>query len=219
MFSLLLFSVLSHCQAIYFTPSGILQGTPFSYDDATVSDIKQRNPNLASRTFQLLRGKFGNTTGIDTRPFPIIQGTLIGPFSLIPFVPSNRNYSLLEWTPLTAGVAYSQQVVFTDVNNSESIITTVGGFIEPFAFNTLTAPSVGLPAGQRNGTLAIPGSTVFKCHWALASETSSWAPGCLVSASTSPVLQTTVGTVTHWSPSASSPKPVKYTTGDGAGAI
>ena len=161
-----------------------------------MSDIKQRNPNLASRTFQLLRGKFGNTTGIDTGPFP---------------------YSLLEWTPLTAGVAYSQQVVFTDVNNSESIITTVGGFIEPFAFNTLTAPSVGLPAGQRNGTLTVPGSTVFKCDWALASGTSSWALGCLNSASSSPVSQLSVGSLMYWSPSADAPFTSKYTTGDGAG--
>jgi hypothetical protein len=182
-----------------------------------VSDIKQRNAGLASKTFQLLRGKFGNTTGIDTRPFPIIQGTLIGPLSLIPFDSTNRNYSLIEWTPLTAGVAYSQQLVFTDVNNSESIVTTMGGFIEPFAFNTLTMPSAGLPAGQRNGTLTVPGNSAFQCDWSLASGTSSWAPGCLVSASNSPVLQTTVGSLMYWSPSASSPKATKFTTGDGAG--
>jgi hypothetical protein len=172
---------------------------------------------LASKDFQLLRGKFGNRTGIDTRPFPIIQGTLIGPLSLIPFDTTNRNYSLIEWTPLSAGVAYTSQYVFSDVSNTQTIVTTHGGFIEPFAFNTLTAPSAGLPAGQRNGTLTVPGSSVFQCDWALASGTSSWAPGCLVSASTSAPFQTLVGSLTYWSPSASAPKPTKYTTGDGAG--
>jgi len=62
----------------------------------------------------------------------------------------------------------------------------------------------------------VPG-TVTQCDWALASGTSSWAPGCAVSASTSPALQLTVGSLMYWSPSATIPTSTKYTTGDGAG--
>jgi hypothetical protein len=183
-----------------------------------VDEIKQRNPDIASETFQLLRGKFGNTTGIDTRPFPIVQGTLIGPLDLIPFTPFNRNYSLIEWTPLTAGVAYTKQVIFIDGNNSEAMVKTMGGFIEPFAFNTMTAPATGLPAGERSGTLTVPtGSPGFQCNWALASATSSWDPGCLASASTDPLYQMAVGSLNYWSPSAATPQATQFTTGDGSG--
>lgn len=210
--------IIINLQAIYFTPAGILRNTPFSYDQATVADIKSRNSGLASKNFLLLRGKFGNTNGIDTRPFPIIQGTLIGPLDLIPFTPINRNYTLVEWTPLSAGVAYSNEVVFRDLNNTKSISTIVGGLIEPFAFNSLTSPTIGLPAGQPNGTLTIPGpTTTTQCDWALGSGTSSWAVGCAVSASVVPAIQLTVGTVNYWAPSESIPKVSKYTVGDGAG--
>jgi hypothetical protein len=85
---------------VFFTPSGITRGAPFSYDSATVADIKARNPDLQNVEFQLLRGNFGENNsmlGIDKRPFPIIQGTLIGPESMVPWLPANRNYTLMEW--------------------------------------------------------------------------------------------------------------------------
>lgn len=84
---------------MFFTPSGIARGLPFSYDKDTVADIKLRNPDLRNVNFQLLRGNFGdnNATGIDKRPYPIIQATLIGPESMVPWLPANRNYSLMEW--------------------------------------------------------------------------------------------------------------------------
>lgn len=86
----------------------------------TEADIKARNPDLNETTFQLLRGKWGNTTGIDARPFPIIQATNVGVRSMMPWLPENRNYSLLEWTPLSAGEAHTRQFTFTDVNGTET---------------------------------------------------------------------------------------------------
>jgi hypothetical protein len=86
-------------QEVYFTPSGIARGVPFSYDNDTVADIKHRNPDLLNTEFQLLRGNFGdnNASGIDKRPYPIIQGAMCGPEDMIPWMPANRNYSLMEW--------------------------------------------------------------------------------------------------------------------------
>jgi hypothetical protein len=87
-----------NAQAIYFTKSGIIRGAPFSYDLDTVTDIKRRNPALQDIEFQLLRGNFGETNnGVDKRPFPIIQAALIGPLDMMPWLPDNRNYTLLEW--------------------------------------------------------------------------------------------------------------------------
>ena len=117
-------------------------GLPFSYTNETVADIKARNPTLNNTDFVMVRGTFGNTsanttTGIAHRPYPIIQTTLIGPYSQLPLNHEVRNYSLIEWTPLYVGAAHTRVIGYKGVNK------TVGGYIEPFAFNMYSRKSKG----------------------------------------------------------------------------
>lgn len=208
-------------QYIYFTPSGVGRGVPFSLNDESVAEIKQNNPQLANTTFLLPRGSDVNTSaaGIDPRPFPIIQATLIGPFAMMPWLPSNRNYSMVEWTPLTAGVAYTRgPVTFTAINSTDSTYDIIGGYISPFAFNSSEAPDAGLPKGVASGLLEVPESQIF-CDIALASGTSSWAPGEDISASVDPLIEKASGKLNYWAPAAPDPSAqyTLYSTGDGAG--
>lgn len=194
---------------------------PFSFKPSTVEDIKTRNPDtLANTTFLLVRGESGNTEGIDPRPFPIIQATQIGPNKYLPSQPSNRNYTLYEWTPLTAGHAYSLPVYFNKVNAAPNFGEeyTIGGFVEPYATNgEAGGPFVGLGAGQASGILAVPG-TVLSCDLAFASGTSSWAIGTTVAAANT-IDDLSLGQLRYWSPSDNFPaaESATFATGDGAG--
>lgn len=51
--------------------------------------------------------------------------------------------------------------------------------MEPFAFAGDVAPINGLPSGASEGFLTVPAkaNATPACDWALASGTSSWAPG------------------------------------------
>lgn len=207
-------------QAIYFSPSGIRSGIPFSLNNATVTDIKLRNPSLLETEFLLLRGNFGDTVGIDPRPFPIIQATLIGPLGMLPFDFSNRNYTLVEWTPLSAGVAYSNTVDYDTLVQADKDFTrkTIGGLVEPYAFAGESGPTTGIPEGQSSAYITVPGTTPM-CDIILASGTSSWGPGTTIAASESKALQEDAGQLNYWSPSAAQPSSEYevYATGDGAG--
>jgi hypothetical protein len=186
-----------------------------------VDDIKARNPEtLANTTFILLRGESGSTDGIDPRPFPIIQGTQIGPNAFLPAQPSNRNYTMYEWTPLTAGHAYSRAVTFNTVDGTAADAKEymIGGFVEPYATNGQGGgPAVGLPVGEASGILSVPG-TVSACDWALASGTSSWAIGTAVAAANN-IITLSLGELRYWSPSDDAPvaESAVFATGDGAG--
>lgn len=217
-------------QAIYFDPAGIYRHVPFSYDNETVQGIIARNPQLNNTDFIVLRGKNqnNNTQGevsldtVDERPFPIIQATMVGPLSGMPWKPNNRNYSLMEWTPLSAGVAYSHDVSYTpESKGPEDPVTTVnmiGGYIEPFAFNNTGAPTVGLPPNVTQGFLEVPESGIW-CDLVLASGTSSWAPGEYIASSSSSDIEKLAGQFQYWAPAA--PNPLDQLTtmaaGDGGG--
>jgi hypothetical protein len=56
-------------QKFYFEKAGIKSNVPFSWNEATVNDIKKRNPSLYDTEFMLLANK--------ERPYPII-GTGLG---------------------------------------------------------------------------------------------------------------------------------------------
>jgi len=213
---------LAAVQAIYLTPSGVGRGVAFSYDKATVADIRRRNPALQDSEFLLPRGNFNESSpGIDKRPYMIIQGTMNGPRAEMPWNDENRNYSMLEWTPLTAGVAYSHQVAYHGLNTSYYALKTIGGFVEPFAFGGKRGPVEGLPVGASSGTLSVPAdsdATIY-CDVAMATGTSSWAPGCFYASTSDLVTQSFAGKLDYWAPSAPSPEGefAEVAVGDGGG--
>lgn len=206
-------------QEIYLTPSNIPRGKPVSYNSDSVADIKSRNPSLQDTDFLLLRGSGGSSSGIDQRPFPIMSTTLIGPQDLLPYTPENRNYTLLEFTPLSTGVVKSATVHYESTERSGGQVTqTVGGLVESFVFGADSAPSSGLGEGVASGLLEIPDAALM-ADVAMAAGTSSWAVGCAVAASDNKLAQEAVGTLNYFAPSATSPADDfdVFLIGDGAG--
>ncbi len=142
-----------------------------------------------------------------------------GPRDELPWQPSNRNYSMLEWTPLTAGVTYTRDVTYNGAGDSTyHAVKTIGGYVEPFAFGGQAGPSLGLPSGQSTGYLTVPGNDVF-CDLAMATGTSSYADGNDAAAGTDLVVQRSAGNLSYWSPAAADPQSqfTNMAVGDGAG--
>lgn len=163
----------------------------------------------------------GNTTeqGIDKRPYPIISSTLVGPLDYLPARPDNRNYNLIEYTPLSVGVGYSNNLTYSSYyNDTNSTTYIVGGIIEPFAYDLGTAASAGLPPGAHSGSLDIPDSPIM-CDLALTGASGSWAPGTTIAASLEPALWETAGMENYSAPSASHPDDMLqvFAVADGAG--
>ncbi|CAE7582821.1 unnamed protein product, partial [Symbiodinium microadriaticum] len=208
-------------QAIYLTPSGINKGVPVSYNEDSLADIKSRNPSLASTEFILPRGTLSSvgSDGIDKRPFPILSTTLIGPNELLPYTPENRNYTLLEFTPLSVGVVRTATVHYASTEwRGGQVTQTVGGLIASFAFGGDAAPEEGLPEGEASGILTVPNRTLLS-DVGMAAASSSWAPGCSVAASDNIISQAAVGELNYFAPSGD--RPVDdfdvFILGDGAG--
>ena len=82
-------------QETYYEPVGIKRSTRFSWNQATVNDIKKRNPSLKNEIFLLPTNK--------NRPFPIVGTAIVGPNEGAPYSYDTRNFSLIEFTPLYVG--------------------------------------------------------------------------------------------------------------------
>ncbi|CAM9277883.1 unnamed protein product, partial [Ectocarpus fasciculatus] len=192
-------------QEIYLDPSGLSRGKAFSYNDATVSDIVSRNPSLSSSDFYRIRGINSNNANIDKRPFPIAATTMVGPHDMLPATPDNRQYTILEFTPLSVGVAHTDQITyFMDDDHSDTRTLTVGGLVEPYAFGGATPPSTGLGSSEKHGRLSVPDTDVV-CDLALAVGSSSYAMGCFYAASDLSSAQNNVGQRNYFSPSHATP--------------
>ncbi len=133
----------------FLEPVGISKNVRFSWNEATVADIKTRNPSLSKEKFYLPT----NTN----RPFPIIGTTLVGPSVASPYDSDNQNLTLIEITPLYVGQLKTQNVRYNYHHDSTYKVKKVGGAIETFAFSRVGgAPLTGLQPGRTNGTLNVP---------------------------------------------------------------
>lgn len=98
---------------IYFQPFGLYNAdnpTYFSFNVATVSDIKHRNPALAKASFHTVRTA-------EPRPYLIINGTMIGPTALSPF--HTEPVVNIQYTPIYVGVPHAMQVTYHAVARSK----------------------------------------------------------------------------------------------------
>ena len=134
-------------------PVGVPRHVSFTWSNATLADIRRRNPHLANKTFVLPTSP--------TRPFPILGIALIGPKRLVPFEQSAKasQMLLLEATPLYIGAAHAtrnQTYAPRDRRTAGPRTVQVGGLLEPFGFGGLAPPPAALPAGVTSGLLALP---------------------------------------------------------------
>lgn len=203
---------------IYLDPSGVKKGTPFSYNADTVADIKSRNPELQNQDFNTVRGRSSTISGIDKRPYPIISTTLMSPYSLLPTMPANREWDLLEFTPMGTGIAYSEEVTYTDIDGDKTVTVPKGGYVEPFAFG-MDAPREGLAADVSHGRLHIAETSSTHGDLLEGAASSSWAVGASLATLGSDSMKDLNGYVPYWSPSTSNPQDHAQTFGfaDGAG--
>jgi hypothetical protein len=154
---------------IYLEPFGILPRLPFTWSDDTRQQIFKRNPDLQSQnvTFTLPRSAISRSFResandkeiyVDQRPFPIVAWTMIGPSELAPYTPVNRNYSLVESSPVATGVMGSRNNVFYESLSGQSEVQTVGGLVESFAFGGCCPSVDAIPKAYREYELVIPNS-------------------------------------------------------------
>eukprot|EP00967_Tisochrysis_lutea_P126131 scaffold212718_cov31-Tisochrysis_lutea.AAC.6 len=120
-------------EIVILLPRGVPRGASFTWSNTTASDILERNPKL--RSHPLAR--------CSTRvPFPLLGATMLGPSSHAPFMPQERQYVLLEMSPLYIGVPSPLSPNFTCASGSSTLTQQIGGLVEPFAFGSPSPHSI-----------------------------------------------------------------------------
>ena len=178
----------------YLKPNNINPGSYFSWNQNHANDLIGKVP--AGSTIILPRDSLG-INGVDKRPFPILHFTLIGPSKLLPYTPNNRNFSLIESTPIATGVlAPSQPLSFSNlaapnyVNKTKTTIQ-LGGLIETFAAGACCPASVVLKSNGNNLVLGMNRSCLCASNMfdlKTVSGTSSYALGSEFTAFGGPAL-------------------------------
>ena len=195
--------------ATYFEPVGINRDTLFSWNEATVSDIKSRNPSLANETF--ITPKKG-------RPYPLVAATYVGPSEFAPYRTPNANWTYFEMSPLYMGQMFERNVTY----HHERLLkrrrhytqTTFGGAVESFAIGRegSQAPATGAVPGD--GVLSIP---VPKKRWDLAHAggASGYAPGSFIEGSFAEKVINLSLFQDYWSPAEAAPEVTRSMWTDG----
>jgi hypothetical protein len=161
-------------QKAYFEPYGIAAGVPFSWDAASVADIKARNPSLKDVDFMLPSNS--------DRPFPFVGTAMVGPSESGGYAWDDRNFTMLEISPLTVGQMRTMDVGYDYHSRIErKHYRTVGGAVETFAYARYgSAPLVGLGEdGDAQGDLRVPVPDSFM-DIQFAGAASSYAIGAFV---------------------------------------
>jgi hypothetical protein len=198
------------CYAVsdsYLEPVGITKATRFSWNAASVSDIKKRNPTLENEKFLLP----SNTN----RPFSLIGTTLVGPSDGAPYTIPNQNFTMIEITPLYIG-QYKNQDVQYHYNHKLKHTKRVGGAVEPFAFARKgSAPLLGLKDSETSGILRVPEPEEL-IDLQYAAGASGYAPGAFVESFGPNALASALGLpVDYWSPADRTPSALETLFADG----
>uniref|UniRef100_A0A7S3MCL6 PNPLA domain-containing protein n=1 Tax=Spumella elongata TaxID=89044 RepID=A0A7S3MCL6_9STRA len=196
---------------VFLEPIGVNPNTRFSWNADSASDIKSRNPELASETILL--------PADINRPYPIIGTTFVGPKDGAPYMPKTQNYSLIEISPLYVGSAKSLDVNFKSIEKpfKKPQTVRVGGFVEPFGVASAggAAPATGLPTDANSGTLTVPApKRILDLAQSLAAT--SYAPGTLLESLGIPKLAEGLSMhFDYWSPTSATPSLDTVMLGDG----
>ena len=198
---------------VYLEPIGVKPGQPFTWNSDILLSIYNRNPSLKKENVSFILPRSAAKNGprtVDDRPFPIFGITLIGPANVAPYKPSNRDYSLLESTPIATGVLKTRTptVSYHALNSHETQNASVGGLIETFAFGGCCPSTMERLATSSlieiNNSCTCASKDLEKYFdLATAIGASSYYDGCYAAASSSPSLRETAGSLNYWSPTSS----------------
>lgn len=180
-------------QKLYFEPVGIRAEVPFSWNAATVADIRARNPSLDDVEFML--------PADTSRPFPLIGAGIVGPDEGAGYAYPDRNMTFLEMSPLYVGQMRSLSVGYKYHKSLRTHYKTVGGFVETFAFGLSgQGPVLGLRAGATKGLLQVPAPTAF-LDLQFAAAASGYAEGAFFESLRPYNISSGLGMhVDYWSP-------------------
>ena len=164
----------SALSTVIFEPLGVGPSSRWAASAASDADARARNPSLPPP----LLPRPG-------RPFLVLAVSLLGPVALVPHRPLRlRQYTLLEATPLYAGVPHPVHARFARRLPGYGFATTprlVGGLIESFAFGGPPPVAAGrpVPRAATSGLASLPpGAPGLSLTSAAAA--SSFAPGGLL---------------------------------------
>lgn len=114
----------------YFKKGGIKRSAPFAWDEQHASEIISRNSEQQwkIRDFNLVGDAVSD-------PFPLIGFSLLGPLISTPAKVLDRQWRLVEQSPIAIGIPNFQKI---DFENRHSDVTSmdVGGFVESVFFGT-----------------------------------------------------------------------------------
>ena len=216
---------------VYLEPIGIIPNTRFSWDETTVNEIKLRNKELSNEIFLIPKNK--------NRPFLIIGTTLVGPSNGAPYTPDNRDFTMMEITPLYVGqlknldVTYNHSSIIkstTNFNNNNSNkdedkkemidkinsihVKRIGGIVEPYAFSRKgRAPFKSISSDVTSGIIHVPDPEIF-LDLQFSAGTVSYAPGALFE-SFHGLAKPLSMEFDYWSPSLESPESITMMYADG----
>lgn len=192
-------------QTEYLDPVGITAGARWSWNEASVADIKKRNPSLRDEKFLLPANP--------KRPYMILGSAAVGPADHAPYPTKAHNFTMLEFTPLYVGNGYTMDVDYQDGNkliHTDHIhkpeTLPIGGFVETFGFGRSgdgkdSAPKLGLKADAASGTLHVP-APEKPLDIQYAASASGYAPAAFFESSHVPGIAENLGLhFTYWSPS------------------
>ncbi len=167
---------------------------PIAWNQEHVDDIKARNPQLIDQPFTLPN---------NGRPFPIIGSTMIGPAIGGPYYKHNRNFTMMEMTPLYMGNIIAEEIQYKYAHDDTNHPVTVGGVVEPFGMSrtSTNAPLHGLPSGDTDGILSVPNFDMTSA-WDVAhmAGSSGYAPGAFFDTLPQKILEETSLRASYWSP-------------------
>jgi len=112
---------------LYFAPWGLHDPdhpAPFTYDAASLADIRARNPSLAEADFHLAREPH-------RRPYLVVNGSIVGDPHLMPLEMIEPLH--LGITPLYSGSTYAREALFQARDGRWDAHRVGGGYVESFA--------------------------------------------------------------------------------------
>jgi hypothetical protein len=181
-------------QDTYCNNLNIKTNQPVAWSQENVDDIKSRNPQLANQDFTLPTNS--------QRPFPVVGSTMIGPAVGGPYYKSNRNFTMMEMTPLYMGSMFSEEIEYKYAHDDTNHPVTVGGVVEPFGMSrTSTKPPInGLSSGATEGVISVPKFSPSSV-WDVAhmAGSSGYAPGAFFDTLPQKILEDTSLHASYWS--------------------
>ena len=166
---------------VYLENYGVSGASFPTWSAATAADVAARNPALAAGG---AAGASFVTPRDASRPFPLLSISLLGPTAMVPFDLKTRRYTILEATPLYAGVPRTHNATYHKkpiLGKRTAETRQIGGLVEPWAVMAKGGAAAPMASAAEGSVVLRENSTAGALTIGLATAASSYAPGDVVS--------------------------------------